>query len=76
MDVSAREPSVGCRQAWPQAKTFPSPLTGARVQENGVWNKYRDDIEHKGRRIDWGRWAICSNDPEFQGTGNPDTGEA
>ena len=23
-----------------------------------------------------GRWAICSNDPEFQGTGNPDTGEA
>ena len=26
-------------------------------------------------QIDWGKWAITGNDPNFQGTGNPDTGE-
>ena len=35
----------------------------------------RDDVDHRGNRIDWGRWAITSNDPDFKGEGNPDTGE-
>lgn len=42
---------------------------------DGVWNKFRDDVDHLGRAIDWGKWAITSNDPLFKGTGNPDTGE-
>lgn len=47
----------------------------ADEQVNGVWNKFRDDVDHNGRKIDWGKWAITCNDPEFGGTGNPDTGE-
>lgn len=31
-------------------------------------------MTHKGERINWGTWAITSNDPDFGGTGNPDTG--
>nr|QKY15147.1 alpha-amylase (AMY) [Polytomella parva] len=42
---------------------------------DGVYNKFRDDVDHQGRRIDWGQWAITSNDPNFKGTGNPDTGD-
>eukprot|EP00884_Botryococcus_braunii_P008558 jgi/Botrbrau1/17703/Bobra.0166s0127.1 len=42
--------------------------------ENGVWNNFRDDVTHKGEKINWGTWAITSNDPDFGGTGNPDTG--
>ncbi len=34
-----------------------------------------DDIDHNGKPIDWGQWAITSNDPEFNGSGNPDTGD-
>lgn len=37
--------------------------------------KCRDDVTHKGEKIDWGKWAITSNDPEFGGTGGKDTGE-
>jgi len=33
-----------------------------------------DDVTHKGKKIDWGAWAITGDDPEFGGTGNPDTG--
>jgi hypothetical protein len=29
----------------------------------------------QGERIDWGSWAITSNDPTFRGSGNADTGE-
>ncbi|KAG2489176.1 hypothetical protein HYH03_012402 [Edaphochlamys debaryana] len=47
----------------------------ADEQENGVYNRYRDDIDHTGRRMDWGKWAITSNDPLFKGQGNPDTGD-
>ncbi|KAL6750310.1 glycoside hydrolase superfamily [Haematococcus lacustris] len=47
----------------------------ADEQVDGVWNKFRDDINHEGKRIDWGQWAITSNDPSFKGSGNPDTGE-
>ncbi|KAK9918323.1 hypothetical protein WJX75_003181 [Coccomyxa subellipsoidea] len=43
--------------------------------ENGVWNNFRDDVSHSGEKIDWGQWAITGNDPEFGGTGNPDTGD-
>lgn len=35
----------------------------------------RDDVTHKGEKIDWGAWAITGDDPEFRGTGNPDTGD-
>lgn len=42
---------------------------------DGVWNKFRDDVDHMGRAIDWGKWAITGNDPVFGGTGNPDTGD-
>lgn len=42
---------------------------------DGKWNKFRDDVTHDGRQIDWGKWAITGNDPVFGGTGNPDTGE-
>lgn len=35
----------------------------------------RDDVSHTGEKIDWGKWAITGNDPEFGGTGNPDTGD-
>ncbi len=35
----------------------------------------RDDVNHKGEKIDWGQWAITGDDPDFDGTGNPDTGE-
>ena len=31
-----------------------------------------DDVTHKGKKIDWGAWAITGDDPEFGGTGNPD----
>jgi hypothetical protein len=41
---------------------------------DGKWNKFRDDVTHDGRKIDWGKWAITGNDPVFGGTGNPDTG--
>ncbi|KXZ43538.1 hypothetical protein GPECTOR_87g400 [Gonium pectorale] len=47
----------------------------ADEMDNGVYNRYRDDIDHQGRRIDWGKWAITCNDPAFQGSGNPDTGD-
>jgi len=42
---------------------------------DGKYNSYRDDISHRGHRIDWGKWAITCNDPIFGGTGNPDTGD-
>ncbi|KAG2426720.1 hypothetical protein HYH02_014760 [Chlamydomonas schloesseri] len=42
---------------------------------NGVYNNFLDEIDHAGKAIDWGRWAITSNDPHFQGSGNPDTGD-
>jgi hypothetical protein len=51
-------------------------LSGRCADEmiDGKWNKFRDDVTHDGRNIDWGKWAITGNDPIFGGTGNPDTG--
>lgn len=43
--------------------------------EDGVWNQYRDDVPHPGKKIDWGEWAVVGDDEKFDGTGNPDTGE-
>ncbi len=40
-----------------------------------TWSVRRDDVSHSGEKIDWGQWAITGNDPEFGGTGNPDTGD-
>jgi alpha-amylase len=42
--------------------------------ENGVWNKFHDDIPHPGHRIDWDATAIASTDPDFQGRGHADSG--
>jgi len=47
----------------------------ADEQTDGVWNKFRDDVDHTGKKIDWGKWAITGNDPVYGGTGNPDTGD-
>lgn len=35
----------------------------------------RDDVEHPGKSIAWGRWAITNNDPEFRGKGASDSGD-
>lgn len=35
----------------------------------------RDDVEHPGESVAWGRWAITSNDPDFRGKGAQDSGE-
>jgi alpha-amylase len=43
--------------------------------EDGVWNRFRDDIPHPGAKIDWGPWAITCNDPDFNGKGSRDTGD-
>lgn len=40
----------------------------------GIWNSYRDDVHHHGRRIDWGSWAVCRDDWHFGGTGALKTG--
>jgi alpha-amylase len=42
--------------------------------EDGIWNKFHDDIPHPGRRIDWDATAIASTDPDFQGRGHADSG--
>ncbi|KAG1652649.1 hypothetical protein FOA52_009212 [Chlamydomonas sp. UWO 241] len=44
--------------------------------EDGKYNDFRDDVDHAGKDIDWGKWAITCDDHEFGGTGNPDTGES
>lgn len=46
----------------------------ADEQVDGVWNKYRDDADHRGMKIDWGRWAITGTDPVFRGEGAADSG--
>lgn len=43
---------------------------------DGTWNRFGDDVDHEGRKINWDQWAITSDDPVFKGTGNPDTGGA
>mmetsp|Transcript_17941 Transcript_17941/g.53987 ORF Transcript_17941/g.53987 Transcript_17941/m.53987 type:complete len:489 (+) Transcript_17941:115-1581(+) len=43
--------------------------------ENGIWNMFRDDIEHPGKSLAWGQWAITNDDPEFRGRGASDSGE-
>ncbi|KAK9830242.1 hypothetical protein WJX72_010520 [[Myrmecia] bisecta] len=42
---------------------------------DGIWNDFGDDVDHNGKPIDWGQWAITGDDPEFNGSGNPDTGD-
>jgi alpha-amylase len=42
---------------------------------NGKWQKFRDDVDHPGHKIDWGEWAIAGDDHEFGGRGNRDSGE-
>ena len=41
----------------------------------GMPHTLSSPLGSQGRRLDWGRWAITCNDPEFKGQGNPDTGE-
>ena len=33
-----------------------------------------DDRDYADNPVDWGRWAITGDDPDFKGKGNPDTG--
>eukprot|EP00775_Hariotina_reticulata_P007314 gene7314-7526_t len=75
-----KEDLVGLNQALNKAGI--SPMADIVINHrcademvDGKWNKFRDDVDHHGKRIDWGRWAITGNDPVFGGTGNPDTGE-
>ena len=28
---------------------------------------FRDETDHLGRKLDWGSWAICSDDLAYQG---------
>ena len=35
----------------------------------------RDEVDHPGESVAWGRWAITSNDPDFRGKGAQDSGE-
>lgn len=44
-------------------------------QRDAMGYQCRDDVNHKGEKIDWGQWAITGDDPDFGGTGNPDTGD-
>lgn len=32
-------------------------------------------MEHPGKSVAWGRWAITNNDPEFRGKGASDSGD-
>lgn len=32
-------------------------------------------VTHRGKPIDWGQWAITSDDPVFSGAGNKDSGD-
>ncbi len=58
----------------PPATPRPARRCADDLSADGVYNKFRDDVTHEGHKIDWGKWAITSNDPNFKGTGNPDTG--
>ncbi|KAK9863728.1 hypothetical protein WJX84_007385 [Apatococcus fuscideae] len=41
--------------------------------DSGVWNKYEDGGVPEND-LDWGTWAITSDDPDFKGQGSKDTG--
>ncbi|PNH09189.1 Alpha-amylase isozyme 3A [Tetrabaena socialis] len=64
---------------WTTSPTHPSPtvslLAGGRLGVAGGSQLTTVNCVVQGRRIDWGKWAITSNDPVFKGSGNPDTGE-
>jgi hypothetical protein len=34
----------------------------------------RDDVDHSGRCINWGEWAITADDCHFPGKGHNDSG--
>jgi len=46
-----------------------------KQDENGEWTLYSDEVDHQGRLLNWGKWAITGDDPNFNGQGNQDTGE-
>ena len=41
---------------------------------DGTWNVFAD-LDADGEPVHWGAWAITCDDPEFGGTGAPDSGE-
>jgi len=47
-----------------------------KQDEHGQWTIYSDEIDHSGAKLNWGKWAICGDDPAFGGHGNADTGES
>lgn len=46
---------------------------GDKQDENGIWNVFEGGTPDD--RLDWGPWAITGGDHEYQGRGQPDTGE-
>eukprot|EP00976_Prorocentrum_cordatum_P091993 1188746-Prorocentrum_minimum.AAC.1 len=46
-----------------------------KQNERGEWVIYSDEVDHAGRSLSWGDWAIVGNDPAFHGTGGLASGE-
>lgn len=42
--------------------------------DRGRWNIFTDAVEHPGRRVAWGQWAIVGGDG-YGGTGGKDSGD-
>mmetsp|Transcript_27047 Transcript_27047/g.80210 ORF Transcript_27047/g.80210 Transcript_27047/m.80210 type:complete len:514 (-) Transcript_27047:319-1860(-) len=59
----------------PMADIVINHRTACYQDEDGTWNRFGDDKDHDGHDINWDAWAITCDDPVFNGTGNPDTGE-
>ena len=43
--------------------------------ENGIWNQYRDEMDHPGATLQWDTSAVASDDPIWPGVGGKDTGK-
>ena len=38
-------------------------------------SRFGDDVDHEGKRLNWGTWAIANSDPDYRGTGGRDSGD-
>jgi alpha-amylase len=43
--------------------------------ENGAYNRYMDELDHPGAKLEWDSSAIASDDPAWPGVGDRDTGK-
>ncbi|CAG9460728.1 unnamed protein product [Pedinophyceae sp. YPF-701] len=46
-----------------------------KQNDDGSWTVFSDIDPRTGQEVNWGKWAITGDDPDFGGQGNPDTGE-